>query len=237
MATSAGVRVPACMIPAPSRMRDVRAARKASGVTASWPQDSRGPDGVDAEPLGLHHIGAACSQSRWRQPEDDGDAHGLRRGAGDLPELTGVVEVVQPHEQQRLAPVQRAEHGMRDRAVEARRGSARAAPARSSAARSRSSSRQPLVERAARRRLTGRDVPRRAGRPAVENAHDAVAEVRARLDARAPSPRWRSTRPGAGRSAKRAGGTAAAAAGARPSPPAPSRRCSPGVSFAPWAAR
>ena len=35
MATSAGVRVPAWMIPVPSWMREVRAATKASGVTAS----------------------------------------------------------------------------------------------------------------------------------------------------------------------------------------------------------
>jgi len=40
IATSAGVRVPACMIPEPRRMRDVRAAMNASGVAASRPQDS-----------------------------------------------------------------------------------------------------------------------------------------------------------------------------------------------------
>ena len=40
IATRAGVRVPAWMIPVPRRMREVRAAMKASGVTASWPQAS-----------------------------------------------------------------------------------------------------------------------------------------------------------------------------------------------------
>jgi hypothetical protein len=40
MASSAGVRVPACRIPVPRRMRVVRAAMKASGVTPSWPQAS-----------------------------------------------------------------------------------------------------------------------------------------------------------------------------------------------------
>ncbi len=40
MATSAGVRVPACMMPVPSIMRDVLPARYASGETASWPQAS-----------------------------------------------------------------------------------------------------------------------------------------------------------------------------------------------------
>ena len=40
MASSAGVRVPACMIPDPRRMREVRAAMKASGVAASSPHDS-----------------------------------------------------------------------------------------------------------------------------------------------------------------------------------------------------
>ena len=40
IAMSAGVRVPAWMMPVPSRMREVRAAMKASGVTASCPQAS-----------------------------------------------------------------------------------------------------------------------------------------------------------------------------------------------------
>jgi len=40
IATRAGVRVPAWMMPVPRRMREVRAAMKASGVTASWPQAS-----------------------------------------------------------------------------------------------------------------------------------------------------------------------------------------------------
>ncbi len=40
MAISAGVRVPACMIPDPRRMREVRAAMKARGVAASSPHDS-----------------------------------------------------------------------------------------------------------------------------------------------------------------------------------------------------
>jgi hypothetical protein len=40
MVRSAGVRVPACMIPEPSRMREVRAAMNASGVAASSPHDS-----------------------------------------------------------------------------------------------------------------------------------------------------------------------------------------------------
>ena len=35
IATSAGVRVPACMMPVPRRMRVVRAATNASGVAAS----------------------------------------------------------------------------------------------------------------------------------------------------------------------------------------------------------
>ncbi len=40
IATSAGVRVPACMIAVPRRTRDVRAATNASGVAASWPHAS-----------------------------------------------------------------------------------------------------------------------------------------------------------------------------------------------------
>src|SRR5262245_63783191 len=40
IATSAGVRVPACMIPVPRRIREVRAATNASGVAASGPHAS-----------------------------------------------------------------------------------------------------------------------------------------------------------------------------------------------------
>ena len=40
MASSAGVRVPPCRMPVPSLMVLVWAARKASGVTPSWPQAS-----------------------------------------------------------------------------------------------------------------------------------------------------------------------------------------------------
>jgi len=40
IATRAGVRVPAWTMPVARRMREVRAATKASGVTASWPHAS-----------------------------------------------------------------------------------------------------------------------------------------------------------------------------------------------------
>jgi hypothetical protein len=40
MAVMAGTRALICMMPVPRRMRSVFAARKASGVTASWPQAS-----------------------------------------------------------------------------------------------------------------------------------------------------------------------------------------------------
>ena len=40
IAIRVGVRVPTCVMPVPSRIREVRAAMNANGVTASWPHAS-----------------------------------------------------------------------------------------------------------------------------------------------------------------------------------------------------
>src|SRR5688572_14349314 len=122
IATSAGVRVPACMIPAPRWMREVRAARNASGVTASWPQASadhtqstprRSASTTQSLPA-LQSSLASRSEMASRMGTLPGHGEGLR----DLLELPGVVEVVQAVEQQGGAPVERAEHRVLDAAVE-----------------------------------------------------------------------------------------------------------------------
>ena len=75
IAIRAGVRVPACMMPVPSRMREVRAAMKASGVTASWPQASADHTQSTPRRSASTTYGARRRPVLVGEPEGDGDAH------------------------------------------------------------------------------------------------------------------------------------------------------------------
>ena len=238
MAISAGVRVPACMMPVPSRMREVRAAMKASGVTASWPHASRGPDAV-ARPAARPRRRRRSPAPSPRWPGGGEIATRIRRSgrgqrAGDLLELAGVVEVVQADEQQRLAPVERAEESDARSCRSSRGGGSAASTALEEGLAVALEQRPPGLERTRRvvvARPRRRAARRAAGRRAART--DAAAEVARRPPPRGPSPRWRSTPPAPGVVGSARAAPRRRPRGAAPSPPRPCRRSRPASAWRP----
>src|SRR5262249_34240056 len=145
MAMRAGVRVPACAMPDPRRMREVRAATKARGVMASCPHASA--DHTTSAPSrsaswtywlavgqsalarrresailmvrGERGLRRAWGGGRGRSPAVLGGGCSSRGDGGrDRLDLPGVIEIVQAEEEEALPPVERAEGGVLDRGIE-----------------------------------------------------------------------------------------------------------------------